>query len=275
LTSIDTTLDIIKQTISREQEAGRVNSLEGLAESQRRRAELARYWQTIQAELAPIGQAIKDLPALPPQDQIQWAQAIYAMRITDAVRFLEVDTTGLGEDSDIIRVTLVNLSGGLFDDILIKPSCPIPPEASAANGLYDADVANAPSLPDVWERRILRGLAGRYIISFNQKWDIEQLEKAARRYHLPPVTIIGDDLQRRARAYYHNEYYLTLEAVCERVGHPISSKSAVDRARGQYYILLAMANGVTDVRPPRSTTPASSASEPGGDGLGDLDEHPF
>jgi DNA polymerase III epsilon subunit-like protein len=285
--SIDTTLAIIKQTLDQEQAAGCVNDLAKLAGSQRRRAELAQHWQTIQAELAPIGQAIKNLPALPPQDQIQWAQAIYAMGITDAVRFLEVDTTGLGEESDIIRVTLVNLSGDLFDDILIKPSCPISPQASAANGLYDVDLAEAPSLPDVWERRILRGMVGRYIISFNQKFDIEQLQRAAARYGLSPITIIGDDLQRHVRAYYHNEYYLSLESICERIGHPIESKSAIDRAKGQYHILRAMVEAVTDVRPPRP--PAAPKPEPANrstsgpdaddflsdDSLGDLDSHPF
>src|SRR6266516_2102204 len=279
MSNIDQKVEIVRGVLSAEREAGpRTNGLDEIQARKIRRNTINQLMEAIDAELQPIRQAIKGLLGLPPEEQIQWAQAISAMSATDAVRFLEVDTTGLTERDDIARVTLVNLSGDVFDDILMKPSRPMGEEASAANGLTDADLADAPSITDVWERRILRGLYGRYVISYNQKFDIEKLNEAATRYKLPPVTIIGDDLQRHARAYYHNEYYLTLEAICERVGHHIPSKSAVDRAKGQYHILRAMAEGVTDVRPPRPAAPAvssSAASEPGDDGLADLDEHPF
>jgi DNA polymerase III epsilon subunit-like protein len=278
MTSIDQTIEKLQGVLSVEREQTHINGLDAITASKLRRAEIKEYMGVIEAELQPIRQAIKDLPALPVEEQIQWAQAISAMRISDGVRFLEIDTTGLSNQDGIVRVAMVNLSGGvMYDDILIKPSRPISREASAANGLTDDDVKDAPSLPEVWER-IQSGLYGRYVISFNQKFDVEKLNEAAARHQLPPILIIGDDLQRHCTQYYHKEYYLTLEAMCERIGHPIQGKSAVDRAIEQYHLLLAMANGITDVRPPRPAAPtasSSAASNLGDDGLEDLDAHPF
>ena len=149
-------------------------------------------------------------------------------------------------------------------------------EASAANGLTDEMLHYAPDLTDMWE--ILRArVHGHYILSFSQAFDIKKLNEAASRQHLAPVVIIGDDLQRHVTQYYNREYYLTLADVCERIGHPLKSNSAVDRATGQHYLLKAMAEGITDVRPPKpvASSTASATSTTNDDVLDGLDEHPF
>ena len=96
-------------------------------------------------------------------------------------------------------------------------------------------------------------------------------------HHLAPIVIVGDDLQRHVTQYYNREYYLTLADVCERIGHPLESNSAMHRATGQIIFLKAMAEGITDVRPPKPvvSSTAPTANTTNGDGLGDLNEHPF
>jgi DNA polymerase III epsilon subunit-like protein len=276
LTGINTTLDILTRTIKQEQEAGRVNSLADLAESQRRRAEIAQHWQAIQAELQPISQAIKDLPALPPEEIIAWAQSVKEM---DSLAFLEVDTTGTGSDAEIIRVTLGNQRGSVLYDQLIRPEqAHLTPEASKHNGLTNADLQDAPTLAEAWPR-IQRALAGRYVLSFNQEWDIKKLKAAAQRHGLPAPVVVGECLQRRCTAYYLKEYYLDLATVAARMGHTLTGPDTPARLKAQYAILDGIARGMTDIRPPEPEpvrTSASTASEPGyDDGLEDIDEHPF
>ena len=146
----------------------------------------------------------------------------------------------------------------------------------AANGLTDADLVDAPRLQDMWEQ-IRASCLGRYVLSFGQDFDVKKLAEAAVRHQLVPIMVIGDDLQRHCTQYYHREYYLRLAELCERVGYPLESNSAIHRAQGQCAILKAMAEGITDVRPSKpvvsSTAPTTSTTND--DGLGDLDEHPF
>jgi len=117
--NLELALDIIKNTLQQEHETGRVNSLTDMVDSQHRRQTIDQHWQVIQTEIASIDQQIRDLPALPPHDQIAWAQAALAMR---DLAFLELDTTGLEATDEIIRFTLIDSSLNSIDDFFIKPT---------------------------------------------------------------------------------------------------------------------------------------------------------
>ena len=274
--SLNQTLEKLRGVLSAELEHPRVNGLTEIVGHKIRRTAIQQYLADIDAELTLIRAAIKTFPTLPNENEIQWAQAISAM---NNVRMLEVESTGLTEQDEIVRITTVDLTGTVHDDLFFKPSQPMSAEASAANGLTDDMLQYAPSLKDMWE--MIRGaLYGQYVLSFSQQFDRKMLQAAAVRHHLPPIIFVGDDVQTHATQYYHREYYLRLAELCERVGHPLESNSAIHRAQGQCAILKAMAEGITDVR--LSTLSASASkgvptteSSTNDDGLGDLDEHPF
>jgi len=192
------------------------------------------------------------------------------------LRFLEIDTTGLGPEDEICRFTLVDGSGQVIKDSHIRPiSRQLTKEASRTNGIQASDLEQAPTLSEVWEG-VQIALHGTYVVSFNLEWDLKQLNQAARRYQLTPLAIVGDCLQRRATQYYHREYYLSLAELCARVGHPLPeppAQTSIDRARGQYHFLRAMASAITDVRPPKPPAAASILTDD--DDPDNLDSHPF
>ncbi len=275
--NLDTAFNVIKNALQREREVGRANSLIDVAESQRRRETIDQHWQAIQTELAQIDQQIRDLPPLPPHEQIVWAQAVLAMR---NLAFLELDTTGLEATDEIIRFTLIDSNLNSIEDFLIKPvGKRLSDKASFVNGIRPEQLEREGlTIQEAWQR-IQAALTGRYIISYSQPWDVQQLSAAAKRYQLEPVMVIGDDLQRHSTLYYHREYSLTLARICERVGHPLPEhphQTSLDRAKGQVHFMTAMANAVTDVRPIKTHKAhgeATSESDP--DELEDLDSHPF
>lgn len=276
--SLDQTLEKLRGVLSAELEQPRVNGLTEITGCKIRRNAMWHYLADIDAELDPIRQAIKSLPRLPNENEIQWAQAICAIPV-EMVRLLEIDTSGLTEQDAMVRVTTVDLTGTLQDDLFIKPSRPMSAEASAANGLTDAMLQYAPPLRDMWEL-IRAALYGKYVLSFSQQFDRKKLQEAAARHQLLPIVFVGDDLQTHATHYYNGEYSLRLAEVCERVGYPLESNSAIHRARGQCAILKALAEGITDVRPPKkpdAQTSSTSTSTSVDDGLSEqfLDEHPF
>jgi DNA polymerase III epsilon subunit-like protein len=278
--SIDQSISIIQDILSAEREAGRCNDLDDLVGRKIQRDIIGNLWTDIQAELKQLKTDIDSLPFLPPYEQILWAQTIIAM---PALRFLEIDTTGLEREDEICRISLVDGIGRLADDFLIRPKHrQLTDEASYKNGLKADDLARAPLLSDVWSD-IADSLRGTYILSFNQDWDRERLKEAADRTGFPPICLVGECLQRRATQYYHKEYYLSLDKLCARVGYPLPeppAQTSIDRAVGQYHFLVAMASGVTDVQPPKSSHKelAIAISTPtidDTDALGDLDDHPF
>jgi hypothetical protein len=272
--SIDLALDMINSLLQQEQEAGCVNSLMDIAHSQQRRKRIDYYWQTIQTELASIDQQIRSLSALPPEEQILWAQSVLALR---NLAFLELDTTGLDAEDELIRFTLIDSSLHTIEDVLIKPATRRLGEgASRVNGITPEQLEREGiPLKEAW-KRIQAALSGRYIVSYSQGWDVQQLKAAAARHTLEPVMVIGDDLQRHTFQYYHREYNLTLATICERVGYPLPEyphQTSIDRAKGQVHVMAAMADAVTDVRPGKVAIQADIDFDL--DGMVDLDSHPF
>ena len=90
--SLDETLAKVRGVLAVEQEHRRMNSLTEITGHKIRRNALKEYMNAIDAELDPVRHAIKGLPALPSEQEIQWAQAIMAMQANDSVRFLEIDS---------------------------------------------------------------------------------------------------------------------------------------------------------------------------------------
>ena len=274
MTKIDETLEKLRGVLSIERERSS-NGLAEIAASKLRRAAIVAALAEIEAELEPIRKAANTLPLLPDESEIAWAQAVLAMRVCS----LKIDTTGLTPDDEIVRVAVVNGQEQVTLDLLVKPTRRLSAGASVANGLTDTDLANAPALSEVWEQ-IRAALVGRYVLVFSPDFDEKLLNAEAKRHDLVPIIFVGDSIQHHATYYYNREYFLTLEDLCQRMGHPLMSRNAVDRARGQLAVVQEMAEGVTDVRPraakQEAISPASSILHEAGDAaLGDIDEHPF
>jgi DNA polymerase-3 subunit epsilon len=71
---------------------------------------------------------------------------------------------------------------------LVKPSIPIPPEASQVHGITDEHVASAPTFPEIYPQ--LRALvAGRDVVAYNASFDRSMVHAARRRYGLPRLGV--------------------------------------------------------------------------------------
>lgn len=72
---------------------------------------------------------------------------------TYPVACVDVETTGVGDDAQVVDVAAVRFEGGLpvarFSS-LVNPGVPIPAEATAVHGVTDEMAADAPSLEDVF-----------------------------------------------------------------------------------------------------------------------------
>ena len=69
-------------------------------------------------------------------------------------------------------------------ETLVRPSCPIPPEATAIHGIDDAALASAPSFEHIKEP-LQSLLSGRLAVAYNADFDARLLEQSARARGVP------------------------------------------------------------------------------------------
>lgn len=96
---------------------------------------------------------------------------------------LDTETTGLGDDAEVIEVSVIDARGEVLLDTLVRPSGQIPAEASAIHGITDADVATAPTWAEI-HKRLAELVAGRLVIAYGADFDVRLIEQTAARHEL-------------------------------------------------------------------------------------------
>lgn len=94
---------------------------------------------------------------------------------------LDTETTGLGDDAEVVELAVIDCAGAVLLDTLVRPSGPVPAEAAAIHGITDVMLAGAPTWPEIHDR-FCRLIAGRLVIAYNVVFDVRMIEQTARRY---------------------------------------------------------------------------------------------
>jgi DNA polymerase III subunit epsilon len=122
----------------------------------------------------------------------QWARQLLARE--DWV-ILDTETTGL-HDAEVVDIAIVNSKGEPIVDTLICPTISIPQEVSDIHGLFDADVADAPTFPEIYTN-VLSAIARKEVVIYNADFDTRILTGMCRLHGLktpflpfvPPVRV--------------------------------------------------------------------------------------
>lgn len=99
----------------------------------------------------------------------------------------DTETTGLDEDAEIVSIGIVSSMGWVALDTLIRPTMPIPAEASAIHGITDADVKDAPTFVEVYPV-IREALSAKRWAGYNLNFDTGKLSAVIRRHGLEPIS---------------------------------------------------------------------------------------
>jgi DNA polymerase III epsilon subunit-like protein len=242
-----------------------------IAEREARRSQIDQELKTLSAAMTPLRSRFHALPRIPDAYLVEWAEAVLQFY---NLAFVVLDTTGVDEDSDIIRVYVADREGRTLFDHLVKPQRQQWAN-SAYTGIAQEQLDSAPSLADVWPF-IKAELAGRYLLAFNLPFINARLMESAEHYTLPPITLIGEDLQEKARTFWGSYYSPKLADLCKRLGHELPHPAtAADRVAGQYTLLRAMSLGITDVHVARESVTAGVVNVNEARQMTELDEGPF
>ncbi|MFZ1871930.1 MAG: 3'-5' exonuclease [Chania sp.] len=108
---------------------------------------------------------------------------------------LDTETTGLGDDAEIVEITIIDASGKVLLDTLIQPKTAIPAEATAIHGITNEMVAGAPRWIDI-HKKFIRIITGRNVVIYNANYDLRLIYQTAKLWwvaeELPSAIFIHD-----------------------------------------------------------------------------------
>lgn len=98
--------------------------------------------------------------------------------------YLDTETTGLERTDEIVEISIVDDSGDLLFESLVKPTRLIPAAAMRIHGITNEEVAGAPTWPAIWPQ-VRSVLFGRLVVIYNEEYDIRLMQQSHARYRLP------------------------------------------------------------------------------------------
>jgi hypothetical protein len=122
--------------------------------------------------------------------EVLWARSVLA---ADPILypFVDTETTGTGVDASITDIAIALHNGLVLIDSLVKPASAITMKASAITGIYNAELADAPTFAELAEKIDAAFRPATAMIAYNGDFDRRLIEQSA--YYadsvisLPPV----------------------------------------------------------------------------------------
>lgn len=106
--------------------------------------------------------------------------------LRDEPFYLDTETTGLGEDDEVIEVCLMDHAGIVLLNTLVRPLKVIPSEVSKIHGIYEADVMNAPTW-DMVHDKLSQLISGKTVIMYGADFDVRMMNQTAQKYGFPAL----------------------------------------------------------------------------------------
>lgn len=166
--------------------------------------------------------------------------------LAQAPLFLDTETTGIDDDAEPVEVAVIDAGGSVLFDSLVRPCGAIPTDAQAVHGLSDADVAHAPTWPEI-AATLGPLLAGRLVIGHHAAFDQRIIAQACTRHTVPPIGYRSDCTMELLTGV-NGGRWPNLGAAVELVGAACSSGSHRARADAEAcrQVLIALAARASD-----------------------------
>lgn len=104
------------------------------------------------------------------QAAIEWAAGVL---VDKGVIILDTETTGL--EGEIIELSIIDTSGNVLFDSLIRPIEPIPADATRIHGITNEDVIDAPTWLEAWPVISCLLKSASRVVIYNADFDIARM----------------------------------------------------------------------------------------------------
>lgn len=115
-----------------------------------------------------------------------YQQAIYQARqiLSQQPVYLDTETTGLDRSAEIVEISIVDHDGNILFESLVRPSQPIPLDATRIHHITESMVQDYPTWPAIWPK-VRSLLFGRVLAIYNEEFDIRMMRQSHKCYGLP------------------------------------------------------------------------------------------
>lgn len=98
----------------------------------------------------------------------------YILQNKDKYIILDTETTGLGDDDQIVEIAIIDLDDNTLLNTRIYTEVPISPEASYVNGIKNSDLVGMPTIKDI-NSLIQNILKDKTVLIYNDEFDVRML----------------------------------------------------------------------------------------------------
>lgn len=106
---------------------------------------------------------------------------------------LDTETTGLQNDDEIVQIAILDpFTMKPLIDTLVKPTQPIPKEATAIHGITDWYVSKAPTFKKIYRKLSMIFDKADRVVIYNAEFDMRMLSQSRKAYGLQPFSIETD-----------------------------------------------------------------------------------
>jgi len=154
---------------------------------------------------------------------------------------LDTETTGLHDYAEICQIAIVDHTGQVLLDQLVKPTLPIPDDVAAIHGITDDLVADQPTWRSVREH-VARLIRGKTVVVYNAEFDLRMMVQSDYMHELPvlPYGRLAN-FQCAMRAYANGGRWVRLSQACAAHGIPTHNAHS---ALGDCLMTLALVRKV-------------------------------
>lgn len=153
---------------------------------------------------------------------------------------IDVETTGLGENAEIVEAAVVGPGGDTLLDAVIRPRTPPDPAASRVHGLSADALLSADPYEHV-HGSLEALLTGRLVVAYNVAFDRQALNHTCQVAGLPPIGCTWDCAMLRYEQW--RGFHASLATACEveSIAVPASRHRALPDARLVWHLIRRMA----------------------------------
>lgn len=137
-----------------------------------------------------------------------------------SICYLDIETTGLSVDDEVLQVAIINDSGDVLLDTLVKPIHKNEwPEAEQIHGISLKDVSNAPMFKDI-SPQIAECLFNKEVVIYNAEFEMQFLEKELKHASEVHCCMMEFAIHYAEWHDYHQDFvWQTLDTAADHVLH--------------------------------------------------------
>jgi DNA polymerase-3 subunit epsilon len=113
---------------------------------------------------------------------------------------LDTETTGLGEKDEIIEISIIDMTGKVLLDSLVKPTLLIPPESTAIHGISNMNISRSPYITQLLPQ-LTKILQNNYVTIYNSEFDLRILNQSLRSHRVQPPRVFQTRIYCAMRLY--------------------------------------------------------------------------